>query len=133
MNRPFRLQVSLAVCLAATVVLHAEAADRMRPGQWAGTTVVGGKTFPNLSCITQADADAMNGDAKAVQGYLEKTIPPEICKISNVKVDGSTIVYSASCSGQPPRVITTAFHGTSSEGNDSSGTKTEAKLVGACK
>jgi len=132
MNPPLWIKTFLAVCMGS-VLFPAAAADRMRPGQWTGTTVTGGKTFPNSSCITQADADAMNGDAKAVQGYLEKIIPPEVCKISSVKVDGGTVVYSASCAGQPPRVITTAFHGTSSEANDSSGTKSEAKLVGPCK
>lgn len=74
----------------------------------------------------------MNGDARAVQGYLEKIIPPQICKISNVRVDGGTIVYSASCGGQPPRVVTTIYHGTSSEGSDTSGSKTQGRLTGAC-
>jgi hypothetical protein len=130
-NRPARLRVLLAMC-AAAVVLPAEAADRMRPGQWVGTTVAGGRTFATSSCISQADADAMNGDAKSVQGYLEKIIPAESCKISSVKVDGSKIVYSAACGGRPPRVVTTIYHGSSSEGSDSSGSKTDGKLTGAC-
>jgi hypothetical protein len=132
MNAPSCLRVLLAVCVTSAV-LPTEAADRVRPGQWVGTTVAGGRTFPSSSCVSQADADAMNGDAKSVQGYLEKIIPPESCKLSNVKVDGNKIVYSAVCGGQPPRVITTLYHGSSSEGSDSSGSKTEGKLVGACK
>ena len=59
-------------------------------------------------------------------------MPIEICKISGVKADGNTVTYSAACGGQPPRVMTTVFHGTASEGRDSSGSKTDAKLVGAC-
>ena len=133
MNGSFRLPVLIALCSAASFVPPAEAADRMRPGQWAGTTVAGGKTFPTLSCISQADAEAINGDAKAVQGYLEKIIPPESCQISNVKEDGGKIVYSASCYGQPPKIVTTDYHGTSFEVSDSRGSKTEAKLVGVCK
>ncbi len=75
----------------------------------------------------------MNGDAKSVQGYLQKIIPAEVCSIADVKVDGSKVIYSATCAGQPARVVTTAYHGTSSEGADSSGSRTEAKLTGACK
>ncbi|HEX7442189.1 MAG TPA: DUF3617 family protein [Caldimonas sp.] len=123
------LSVLVFTCLA----LPADAADRMRPGQWVGTTVVGGRTYPTSSCISQGDADAMNGDAKSVQAYLEKTIPPQICKITEVKVDGGKVVYSASCGGRPAKVITTAYHGDSSEGTDSTGAKTDGKLIGACK
>jgi hypothetical protein len=123
------LFVPSLICLA----MPAEAADRVRPGQWVGTTVAAGRTFPTSSCISQADADAMNGDAKSVQAYLEKIIPAQSCKITGVQVSGSTVVYSAACGGQPPRVVTTIYHGTSSEGTDSSGSKTDGKLVGACK
>lgn len=132
MNDSFRVRVLFGLC-AVFLALPAQAADRVRPGQWVGTTVAAGRTFPTSSCISQADADAMNGDAKSIQGYLEKIIPPEVCKIASVKVDGGTVIYSAVCGGQPPRLITTMYHGTSSEGTDSSGSKTEGKLVGPCK
>jgi hypothetical protein len=132
MNASSCLRGLLVLC-AACLVLPAQATDRMHPGQWVGTTVAGGKTYPSSSCISQADADAMNGDAKAVQGYLEKIIPVESCKLTNVKVDGGKVIYSAACGGQPARVVTTVYHGTSSEGSDSSGSRTDAKLIGACK
>jgi hypothetical protein len=114
----------------------APAADRIRAGQWVGTTIVGGKTYPTSSCVSQSDAAAMNGDAKAVKAYLETIIPPQICKITDVKVDGSQIVYTASCSGgavKTVKTVTTSYHGDRSEGTDSTGSKMEAKLVGACK
>ena len=114
-------------------VLTVGAADRVRPGQWSGSTTVGGKTFPTSNCITQSDANALNGDAKSVQSYLEKIIPPEVCKIAGVKVDGSKVVYSATCAGQPAKVMTTIYQGTSLEGTDSSGGKSEGKLIGGCK
>ncbi|MDQ6628775.1 MAG: DUF3617 domain-containing protein [Pseudomonadota bacterium] len=116
-----------------TLALPATAADRMRPGQWVGSTVVGAKTYPSSSCVSQADADAMNGDAKSVQVLLQKTIPPEICKLSDVKVSGGEVVYTATCRGQPGKVVTTTYHGDSSDGTDSAGGKTTGKLVGACK
>ena len=124
---------TLIVLFGVGAIVPAHAIERVRPGQWVGTTVAAGKTYPTSSCVSQADANAMNGDARSVKGYLEKIIPIESCAISDVKVDGSKIVYSAVCGGQPPRVITTVYHGSSSEGTDSSGTKTEAKLTGACK
>jgi hypothetical protein len=132
MDAPSCLRVLLAVCVTS-IMLPATAADRVRPGQWEGTTVASGRTFPSSSCLSQADANAMNGDTNSVQGYLEKIIPAGSCKLANVKVDGDKIVYSALCPGQPPRVITTIYHGTSSEGSDSSGSKSEGKLVGPCK
>jgi hypothetical protein len=113
--------------------LPAQAGDRMRPGLWVGTTVAGGRSYPSSSCVSQADAIAMNGDAKSVQGYLQRIIPVESCAVSGVKVDGSQITYAATCGGQPARVVTTVYHGTSFEGTDSSGSKTEAKLAGTCK
>jgi hypothetical protein len=132
MSETFWVRALLGLCFVCLALL-AQAADRIHPGHWVGTTVVGGRTFPSSSCISQADADAMNGDAKSVQGYLEKIIPAEVCKITSVNVDGSKIIYSVVCGGQPSRVITTIYHGTSSEGIDSSGAKTEGKLVGPCK
>jgi hypothetical protein len=119
--------------LFASLGLTAVVADRVRPGQWVGTTVVGGKTYPTSSCLSPSDTMALNGDAKAVQGYLEKIIPSEVCKITDVKVDGGQIVYTASCVNGGSKVVTTAYHGDHSEGSDSSGGKTEAKLVGPCK
>jgi hypothetical protein len=124
---------SFSMLVVACLGLPANAGDRMRAGQWVGTTIVGGRTFPTSSCISKSDADAMNGDAKSVQAYLEKIIPPAICKVTNVKVAGSQVIYTASCGGGAPKVVTTSYHGDSSEGTDSTGSKTEAKLAGACK
>jgi hypothetical protein len=123
--------LSMLVCACAALPAHAS--DRMRAGQWVGTTIAGGRTYPTSSCISQSDADAINGDAKAVQTYLEKIIPSTICKISDIKAQGNQIVYTASCGSVAPKVVTTTYHGDSSEGSDSAGSKTEAKLVGPCK
>ena len=128
-----RYSAGFSLLLLAFLGLSATLADRARPGQWVGTTVVGGKTYPTSSCVSPADSAALNGDAKAVQGYLERIIPPEICKITDVKVDGGQIVYTASCGRGGSKVVTTSYHGDRSEGTDSTGGKTEAKLVGPCK
>lgn len=123
----------LLTCVIACFALPAEAADRMRAGQWTGTTTIPGRTIPNSSCISQSDADAMNGDAKSVQAYLQTIIPPAICTLSDVKVNGGQVVYTSVCGGGAPNVVTTNYHGDRSEGSSTGGAKTEAKWVGACK
>jgi hypothetical protein len=123
------VSILVLTCLALPV----QGADRIHAGQWVGTTIVGGKTYQTSTCMSQSDADAVNGDAKAVEAYLKKIIPPEICKITDVKVNGEQVIYTASCAGGAPKVVTTTYHGDSSKGTDSTGGTTEAKLVGACK
>jgi hypothetical protein len=123
--------VSMLVLIG--LALPAQAADRIRAGQWVGTTITGGKTYPTSSCISRSDADAINGDAKSIKAYLETIIPPEICKITDVRADAAQIIYTASCGANAPKTVTTSYHGDHSEGTDNTGAKIEAKLVGACK
>jgi hypothetical protein len=123
----------LLMLMPVGLALSAQAADRMRAGQWVGTTTVGDKTFPTSSCVSPSDAAAMNGDAAAVKAYLETIIPPEICKVTDVRAVGNQVIYSVSCGGSGSKTVTTSYHGDRSEGTDSTGSKTEAKLVGVCK
>jgi hypothetical protein len=126
----------LSMPVFISLALSAQAADRMRPGLWVGTTIIGGKTFPTSSCLSQSDAAAINGDAKAIQAYLETIIPPQVCKITDLKADGKQIIYTASCSGgavKMVKTVTTSYYGDRSEGTDTTGSKIEAKLVGPCK
>ena len=131
-----RYVTSLSALVIVGIALSAQAADRMRAGQWVGTTIVDGKTYPTSSCISQSDAAGINGDAAAVKAYLETIIPPEICKITDVKAEGNQVIYTASCSGgtkNTVKTVTTSYYGDRSEGTDTTGSKIEAKLVGACK
>ena len=131
-----KMQASATLSLLLSVSFvwaPAFAADRMRPGQWVGSTTIGARTIPNSSCISRSDADAMNGDAQSVQAFLQKAIPPEICKLSDFKVNGGEIVYTSTCGSNAVKVITTTYHGDRSEGSDTAGVKTEARLVGPCK
>jgi len=122
----------LLTCLVACVALPADAADRMRPGQWVGEWTGGGRTRHTSTCVTQSDADAINGDVKSVRAYLEQIIPPTICKVTNIKVSGGQIAYTSVCAGKE-NAITTTYHGDSFESTDASGAKSEAKWAGACK
>ena len=129
-NRTIALLSTLVfTCLA----LPAEAADRMRTGQWVGTTTFNSRTINTSNCVTPGEADAMNGDAKSIRTNLEKAIPPEICKLTDIKVTGGQVIYTSTCKVGAPTVVTTNYHGDSFESTSSSGTKSAAKLVGACK
>lgn len=124
----------LLVAILACVALPSQAADRVRPGHWVGVTTMPGHGKANQSeCVSQRQANAMNGDAKAVLAFLQTIIPPEICKLSNLTVNGAVIVYTSTCTGMAPSVITTTYHGDHSEASTSTGVKTEAHLVGPCK
>jgi hypothetical protein len=133
MKRHRRLPALSLLVVVACLAPPAHAFDRTRAGQWHGTTTAGGRTFQTSSCLTQRDADALNGDAKAVRTYLETIIPPTLCKLTNVKAEGNQIVYTAACGSTAPNVVTTSYHGNSFESTDSVGSKTEAKWVGPCK
>jgi hypothetical protein len=121
----------------ACLALPADAADRMSAGQWVGTTTTAaGRTFNTSNCMTQSDVDAMNGDVEAVQAYLEKVIPASICKLTDIQVNGGQIIYTSACHAGAATVVTTettTYHGNSFEAAGTNGTKSEGKLVGACK
>jgi hypothetical protein len=104
----------------------------MRAGQWDGTWTGAGRTRATSDCITQVDADAMNGGVDSVRAYLEKVIPPTICKVTDIKASGGQITYTSVCAGKQ-NVITTTYHGDSFESVDTSGATSEAKRVGVCK
>ena len=128
-----RVSTLLSIGIAASA---SPATDRMRPGQWVGTTIADGKKYPTSECMSPQNAVLLNGDAKAVQSYLETTIPPEICRISDVKADGPRVVYTASCTAgtmKTVKTVTSVFFGNRMEGTDSAGGKSDAKLVGPCK
>ena len=127
-----RLAPLMGALACACLALPAFAADRMHAGQWTGVTTAAGRTYNSSSCLSQADANAMNGDARSIQAYLEKTIPPSICKLSNIKATGNQVSYSSACHGRPATVVTTAYHGDSFEAADTLGTKSTGHRVGPC-
>jgi len=121
----------LGALACACLVLPAHAADRMHAGQWAGTTTAAGRTYASSSCLTAGDAGEMNGDATSIRAYLEKTIPPSICKLSDIKATGDVVSYTATCRGASA-VVTTSYHGDSFESADTKGTRSTGHRVGAC-
>jgi len=110
----------------AGLALPVFAADRVHAGQWESIWTGGGRSSTASNCLSQGDADAMNGDAKAVRAYLETIVPPAICKLSDIQLSGAKIVYTSVCNGAT-NVITTTYHGDSFESTDSQGSTSRAK------
>jgi hypothetical protein len=131
--KTYHRKALLLACVLVVISLSADAAERMRAGQWVGTTTVKDKTFNSATCMTQVDVDAMNGDVAAIRSYLEKTVPPSICKLSNIKANGGEIVYTTACGSAAPDVVTTKYHGDSFESTTTSGTTSSARWTGNCK
>ncbi len=123
----------LAALAFVSLAFPANAADRMRAGQWSGTTTTGGRTFNTSNCITQGNADAMNGDANSIRTYLEAVIPPAICRLTNIRAIGGQVSYASTCRVGAATVVTTTYHGDSFESVDTKGTKSSGKRIGACR
>ncbi len=127
-----RRVAALSAGVLACLALPAVAADRVHAGQWVGSWTDGKTTRPTSSCMSQSDADAMNGDAKSIRKYLETIVPASICTLSDIKVDGNKVSYTATCGAAGTTSNTTTYHGDSAESIDSKGAKSQAKRVGAC-
>jgi len=126
-------RVLLAAGLLACFGLVAEAADRVRPGQWELTITVAGRTIAKSTCMTQRDADAINGDAQSIKAYAEKVSAPAACKVTNVTINGDQVVVTSVCASEQENVGTTTYHGDRFETVNTNGTTSHAKWVGVCK
>jgi uncharacterized protein DUF3617 len=125
-------RVLLSVCVLACCGLVAHAADRVRAGQWEQTLTVAGRTLSKSMCLTQSDADALNGDARSIKTYAEHVSAPAGCKVTEVKIQGNQILVTSVCAGGKEHVGTTTYHGTSFETVNTNGTRSQAKWVGTC-
>ena len=79
-------RVLLSACVFACCGLVADAADRVRAGQWEQTLTVAGRTIAKSTCLTQSDADAINGDARAIKAYTEKVNAPAGCTVISARI-----------------------------------------------
>jgi Protein of unknown function (DUF3617) len=120
-------------CLLAAVAIPAQAADRVRAGQWETSVDVGGRVMSRSACLSPADADAMNGDAKSFRAAVEKATAPSGCKVTDVKISGNQVSVTSVCGSGKESVGTTTYHGDSFETVNTNGAKAQSKWVGACK
>ena len=123
----------LCLCFVALAALPAVAADRVQPGQWETTMNIAGQAVTKSTCITQADADAINGDARSIRAYAEKLNAAVGCKVTDVKADGNQVTVKSVCQSGRENVGTTTYRGDSFETVNTNGVRSQAKRVGACK
>jgi hypothetical protein len=110
----------------------AEAADRVRAGQWEQTLNVAGRTISKSTCLTQSDADVINGDARSIKAYAGKVSAPAGCKVTDVKINGNQVVVTSICASGKENVGTTTYHGDSLETVNTNGTTSQSQWVGPC-
>jgi len=141
-SKPFRTApfAALAVSLVA-FALPAQAADRLTPGEYEVTVTMDGKTRTLTRCVTAADAQDANADAKEGRERLAKIA--QTCSITQYDVEGNTVTIGMTC-GDASSTSRTTYAGTSyvaettdtfQEGGKPSVSKrrAEAKRVGDCK
>ena len=129
----FRGSSLLIVCLIACSPLSAKAADRVRAGQWDTTLNIAGRTMTRSMCLSQSDAEAINGDATSIRAYVERVSAPAGCKVTDVKISGNQVAVTSVCASGQENVGTTTYRGDSSETVNTNGTKAQSKRVGTCK
>ena len=125
----------LSACVFSCVAFPANAADRVQAGQWESTTTMQGHNSTSSTCMSQSDADALNGDEKAIRAVSEKGFGIAHCKVTDVKVNGNHVKVTAACDGTPV-VSTSDYHGDSFEGTtvtEGHGVTIRSKRIGACK
>lgn len=126
------LWACLTICSAAVLALPAHAAQRVRAGQWQVSMEIAGRTLVRPMCLTQADADAINGDAASIKAYSEPHNAKAGCKVLDVKIDGQQVTVRSVCANGKENVGTTTYHGDRYETTHSGGVKSQGKWLGAC-
>jgi len=121
---------ALAACAFAA---PAWAADRVHAGQWETTLEVAGHSMTRSVCLSQADADAINGDERSIKAYADKVNAPTGCKVTDVKASGDQVTVKSVCASGKESVGTTTYHGDRYETVNTNGTKAQSRRVGACK
>ena len=124
-------RVGMAV-VPPVFALSAHAADRARAGLWQGEVTFEGQTTTQIVCMSQADANAINGDVASIRAYVERVNGPAGCTVKDVQVAGARVVTTTSCSGQTS-VNTMTYHGDTMESETSDGGKSTSRWIGPCK
>ena len=126
-----RTQRRAAIALLGLAALTAEAADRVREGQWETTVGEGARAHVMKSCLGAADAAAMNGDERAFRASMEKALGGGGCTVKSLKLSGNVVVAENLCGGKA-FTSTTTYHGDSYEQTSTLGTKASARRIGDC-
>ena len=83
------------------------------------------------TCVTPAEAQAMNGDEATLKQGMEKAAAGTGCKVTAIKASGNQVTVSSQC-GVGANTGTTTYRGDSYDSENSNGTKVHAKRIGPC-
>ncbi|HEX4966398.1 MAG TPA: DUF3617 family protein [Thermoanaerobaculia bacterium] len=124
--------------LIAAATPSLRAADRLAAGKWEFTITTDGVSHTNNHCVTPAEANEVNGDAKTARDYAEKKAKGR-CTIKSYDIQGNTVTSTLICDD---RTIdsTITFHGDSSDSvlktttadGKVATTTVKARRLGAC-
>src|SRR5947199_2947945 len=107
------LKRSNLLSLAALLLLATPAAwgaERMKGGQWEMTSLVRGHSQTSTHCVTPDELKAVNGTPAEFRAFIEGTTTAAHCKVENLKMEGNTVSYTATCA-KTSMDSTTTFHG----------------------
>jgi uncharacterized protein len=133
-NVPLRRLATLVVsALAACSLLDVQAADRVRAGEWSMTvTVPSGKQVTRSACLSQNEANAINGDANSIKAHLQKKIAGNDCVPTDVTTAGNEVTITWVCTSGRQNVATTTYRGETFVTVNTNGANSESKWVGPC-
>lgn len=113
------MKLRLTLTLLATLFAGAtQAADRFEPGSWLSTSGGGGR-MPQTNgprCVTVQEARSMNGSADAIRTALEADPAWQGCRIGDVRAEGMSVIFTATCPGEIVTTSQTLYAGSSYEG-----------------
>src|SRR6185436_4347237 len=96
-----------AICaLFLAGALSVRAAERMAAGQWEFTLTGNGDSRVMKQCITQDQANEMNGDTATARGFAEKRAKGR-CTIKSYDIQGNTVKYALICGDRTIESATT--------------------------
>lgn len=129
------LPLALALALMGG---HADAAERMKSGQWEVSVTESGQTHVSTQCDSPEKVAGTNGTAAEVRASLEKSAASLHCTIQGFKLEGDTISYTYACPGRST-TSTTSYHGdtyesevTSKSGGREDTRQIKGRRLGAC-
>ncbi len=129
-----RYAALISACMISILAFQANATDRVHAGQWKSTTTMLGHSSTSSTCMSQSDADALNGDEKSIRAVSEKGFAIAHCKVTGVKVNGNHVIVTAACDGTPV-VSTSDYQGDSyvaTTVTQGHGVTIRSKRMGAC-
>ncbi|MGA9798088.1 MAG: DUF3617 family protein [Terriglobales bacterium] len=134
--------VAVTVLSLATLILlvatSAQAAERMKSGQWENTFTAAGQSRTSSKCVTPQEVKAINGTPAEVRAEVEEKSAAGSCSVENFKMEGDVVSYTTNCAGTST-TETTSYHGDTFEmvmstkgAPDNATAHAKGRRLGAC-